>query len=83
MSCNWSELQKSKAEVKEKKRAGREKLAGFFYDLSKLVFAGLVVGGISPIFTDLAPTAANIVIIVSGMALTIALAYFANRIMNN
>lgn len=83
MNSNWSEQQKAMIEAKEKKRAGREKLAGFFYDLAKLVFAGLVIGGISPIFTDLAPTDANIVIIASGMALTIALAYFANRIMNN
>lgn len=33
-------------EVKEKDKVRREKLAGLFFDLAKLSFAGLVVGGI-------------------------------------
>ena len=41
---------KRKASEKAEKRNDirKEKLAGYFYDLSKLVFGGLVVGGISP-----------------------------------
>ena len=41
---NWSERQEVKKEVKEKDKVRREKLAGYFFDLSKLSFAGLVIG---------------------------------------
>ena len=43
---SWSEQQEVKKEVKEKDKVRREKLAGLFFDLAKLSFAGLVVGGI-------------------------------------
>ena len=42
---SWSEQQEVKKEVKEKDKVRREKLAGLFFDLAKLSFAGLVVGG--------------------------------------
>lgn len=80
---SFSEVAEEKKEQRERKRASREKLAGFFYDIAKLVFAGLVVGGISPIFTDAAPTFANTVIVVGGVILTIFMALLANRVMNN
>ena len=37
---------------KDKMKTRKEKLAGYFYDLSKLIFTGLVLGGIVPVFTD-------------------------------
>lgn len=43
---SWSEQQEVNKEVKEKDKVRREKLAGLFFDLAKLSFAGLVVGGI-------------------------------------
>lgn len=49
---NWIEKQEAKKEVKEKDKVRREKLAGYFFDLSKLSFAGLVVGGIVSIKPD-------------------------------
>ena len=49
---NWSEQQEVKKEGKEKDKVRREKLAGYFFDLSKLVFAALVLGGITPLFTN-------------------------------
>lgn len=45
---NFSERQEAKKETKEKDRTRREKLAGYFFDLSKLIFAALVLGGITP-----------------------------------
>lgn len=51
---NWSEKQEAKKEGKEKDKTRREKLAGYFFDLSKLIFAALVLGGITPLFTNAA-----------------------------
>lgn len=49
---NWSERQEVKKEVKEKDKVRREKLAGLFFDLAKLSFAGLVIGGIVSLKPD-------------------------------
>lgn len=47
------EQQKTKEETKEKDKTRREKLAGYFFDLSKLCFAGLVVGVVIPLYSDM------------------------------
>lgn len=49
---NWSVQQEAKKEVKEKDKVRREKLAGFFFNLAQLTFAGLVLGGITPIYAS-------------------------------
>lgn len=49
---NWSVQQEAKKEVKEKDKVRREKLAGFFFNLAQLTFAGLVLGGITPIYAN-------------------------------
>lgn len=49
---NFIKQQEEKKEVKEKDKTRRERLAGYFFDLSKLVFAALVLGGITPLFTN-------------------------------
>lgn len=49
---SWSKEQEEKKEVKEKDKTRREKLAGYFFDLAKLSFAGLVVGGMVSIKLD-------------------------------
>ena len=41
---NWERKQEEKREGKEKDKTRREKLAAYFFDLSKLCFAGLVIG---------------------------------------
>ena len=46
---NFSKTQERK-EVREKTR--RDKLAGYFFDLSKLIFAALVLGGITPVLAE-------------------------------
>lgn len=50
---NWSEQQEVKKEAKEKDKVRREKLAGLFFDLAKLSFAGLVIGGIVSMKPDM------------------------------
>lgn len=36
---------------KDKMKTRKEKLAGYFYDLSKLIFTAMVLGGMSPLYT--------------------------------
>lgn len=36
--------------TQEKDKIRKERLAAYFYDLSKLVFVALVLGGIAPFF---------------------------------
>ncbi len=77
---NWSEKQEIKKERKEKDNTRREKLAGYFFDLSKLVFAALVLGGITPLFTNVS-NEINWSTIVLGIFSTYIFANFANRIL--
>ncbi len=58
----------------------REKLAAFFYDIAKLSFAGLVVGFVMPIFSDMR-NENNWYAIVIGIVLTILSASLANKIL--
>ncbi len=53
---------------------------GIFYDLSKLSFAGLVIGVITPLFTD-EGAGTNIFVIVIGLVLTVLSAMLANKIL--
>lgn len=77
---NWSERQEEKREGKEKDKTRREKLAGYFFDLSKLSFAGLVIGVIIPLYSDLS-NENNWYSICTGIILTIISAAFANKIL--
>ena len=77
---NWSEKQEAKKEGKEKDKTRREKLAGYFFDLSKLSFAGLVIGVIIPLYSDLS-NENNWYSICTGIILTIISAAFANKIL--
>lgn len=36
----------------DKEKTRKEKLAGYFYNISQLSFAGLVLGGFTPFLTD-------------------------------
>lgn len=74
-------LQQNKIkEKKEKDKTRREKLAGYFFDLSKLVFAALVLGGITPLFSDISMRV-NWLTVLLGIATTYVFASFANRIL--
>lgn len=67
-------------EAQAKNKFRREKLANFFFDLAKLVFAGLVVGSVTPIFTDKFQIV-NLVFLLIGALGTYILAIFANELL--
>lgn len=77
---NWSEQQDVKKEYKEKDKVRKEKLAGYFFDLSKLSFAGLVIGIIIPLYADIY-NSNNWYSISTGIVLSIISALFANKIL--
>lgn len=77
---NWSEKQEAKKEVKEKDKTRRDKLAGYFFDLSKLSFAGLVIGVVIPLYSDFS-NENNWYSICTGIILTIISAALANKIL--
>ncbi len=77
---NWSEQQEAKKVIKEKDKTRREKLAGYFFDLSKLIFAALVLGGITPLFTNVSDGINWVTIVLGGFS-TYIFANFANRIL--
>ena len=61
-------------------KSRKEKLADYFYSLSKLIFTAMVLGGMSPILTDeFKPTYCYMII--GGLIATYLTAYFANRIL--
>lgn len=74
----WKEQQEIKKESRDKDKSRRENLAKFFFDLSKLCFAGLVIGGVFPLFTELSKLE-NWYIILMGIITTICFAYIANK----
>jgi len=76
------EADKAKREegIKERTKVRREKLAGYFFDISKLVFAALVLGGLSPLMTNNSEST-NWQMIILGLFTTYILAYSANRIL--
>ena len=77
---NWERQQIEKSEQKERDRVRREKLAGDFFDLSKLSFAGLVISIILPLLSDVE----NIImwmVAFFGLVLTASSALLANKIL--
>lgn len=77
---NWSEKQEIKNEGKEKDKTRREKLASYFFDLSKLSFAGLVIGGIVSIKPEMDVTV-EVCRVVFGIISTFVLARMGNVIL--
>ena len=69
-----------KKERKEKDKTRRDKLAGYFFDLSKLSFAGLVIGIVSPLFSNVGDIN-SWKVVCFGLFLTILSALVANKIL--
>ena len=67
-------------ESKEKDKVRKENLAKYFFDLSKLSFAGLVIGVVIPLYGDVY-NENNWYSICTGIILTIISASFANKIL--
>ncbi|MDD2953611.1 MAG: hypothetical protein PHC95_10675 [Parabacteroides sp.] len=77
---NWDKQQEARKDTKEKDKVRREKLAGYFYDTSKLILAGVVIGGITPLYSD-NTKGINVYVIFAGVIATILLAWIANKIL--
>lgn len=77
---NWSELQAIKQEGREKDKVRKEKLAGYFFDLSKLSFAGLVIGVVIPLYSNISDEN-NWYYICTGIILSVISALLANKIL--
>ena len=71
----------SKNKISERKQKRREMLAGYFFDLSKLMCSGVVVGGLSPLFTGDEMGIFNYLCISCGITATVLFAYFGNEIL--
>lgn len=67
-------------EHKERDKVRREKLAGYFFDLSKLSFGGIVAGIILPLLADV-DNVVKWTVLVLGIILTVLLALLANKIL--
>lgn len=66
-------------EEKEKIRARKEKIGGYFLDMSKLAFASSVLGGIVPLLQE--GTMLNLCVVIFGLAVTVIFAIIGNRIL--
>ena len=72
----------SRKEREERDFKIKEKLAGYFFDISKLVFAGMVlVGGVSLIMDG--PQLKRVILSVLGVAFAALLANLGYRIIKN
>lgn len=71
---------KNKEEAKKQNDMRREKLAAYFFDLSKLIFAGMVIGGLTPLFS-ISIEKISWTTITLGAISTYIFAFFANRIL--
>ena len=77
---NWIEKQKAKKALEEKDELRKENMAKYFFDLSKLSFAGLVIGVVVPLYGDIY-NENNWFSIGTGIFLTTLLALSGNRIL--
>lgn len=71
----------SKNKISERNQKRREMLAGYFFDLSKLMCSGVVVGGLSPLFTGDEMGIFNYLCIGFGSTATVLFAYFGKEIL--
>jgi hypothetical protein len=78
--ATWSEQQENKREAKEKDKTRREKLAGYFFNLSQLTFVALVLGGITPLYANI-DLGINWYVLIAGAVLTVVLANIGNLIL--
>lgn len=72
-------VSKAVKEVTEQDR--RKMLASFLYDMVKLMFSGVAVGGLSPLFTGKGLGDINIACVIVGFIGGCMLAYIANELL--
>ena len=77
---NFSNQQKAKEETKERDKTRKEKLAGYFFDLSKICFTGMVISFVLLLISESGNTVMWLVTLF-GICLTISSAMLANKIL--
>lgn len=77
----WEQQQAAKRERKERRKTREDNLAKYLYDLSKLTFAGLVIGGLMNLIQSEEADWINVATIVFGIILFIILAMISNNIL--
>ena len=75
---NWIRQQAFQQEARDREKTRKEALGKLFHDFAKLSFAGLVIGGISPVYTDIYYES-RLPYILWGIAGTLILALFGDR----
>ena len=76
---NFSNQQKAKEEAKENEKVSRETLGKYFYDLAKVSFTAMVVGGAVAWISD-SNRSDSITLLLLGTITTIALSYTGYKI---
>ena len=76
----WIEQQNVKKETKEKNKIRREKIAGYFLNLSQLTFVALVLGGITPFYIN-EEHVVSWMLLGAGIMMTFIFAGIANSIL--
>lgn len=75
-------MEQKKQGNEERNKVRRENLAKYYLDLSKLTFAALVLGSVSPIFTGQGSSIAmTLASMACGLTTTIVLAVIGSRIL--
>ena len=75
-----SEVVMAGNETREKTKVRKEKLAGYFYNISQLTFTGTGLGGVLPLLkgdVDLG----NVSVLIFGIVMTTVFAMAANRVL--
>lgn len=77
----FAERQEWLKDARETRRLSRDKLGSFFYDLAKIVFTTLVVGGLFALVTE-PQKPGYVVLLIIGVFITCALAFIGYKIIN-
>lgn len=67
-------------ETREREKVGREAFGKFFYDLAKLTFGGMVIGGMMSMKYN-ESASLTLTLIFLGLVSTVALAKFAKNVL--
>lgn len=81
MMGNWEKQLAEKKEIKEKDKIRREKLSGYFFNLSQLTYTALVLGGMVLFFQGDNLSYMLIIMLLVGCVLAYALAKIGNNLL--
>ena len=78
---NWQKQQDELKEAKEREKVTKEIIAKYFLDISKLIFTAIVLGGCTPLFTEVDIGIMNWYIIIGGTIPTFFFGILGYRIL--